>query len=178
MVQKVLNIRILIAISISLSIGNLYSKDNKSEHIKVGRVKFSMEELESMAQMTSIEKKMLYDGYKINPYWNVIFPLPPFGGYYRIGKFGTGWAQYFAMMYGAGAVFVILRGAGYIKGNETFFFADQNGKTKAADSAVKIVVPLMMLDVFFKTKKYNKRLDDIINDPLYYKNNPKVKHAY
>ncbi len=119
--------------------------------------------LEELKLMSLEEKEALYNTHKMKPFLNMVYPLPPFGGYYKLGNFKEGIVKYYALMLGGGLVFIALRGAGMAHGN--YFFPDHDGSITAAESFVKVVIPIMMADIYFQSKKFNKDLRKAIFEP-------------
>ena len=119
--------------------------------------------LEELKLMSLEEKEALYNTHRTKPLLNMIYPFPPFGGYYKLGKFKEGILKYYALVLGGGLLFIPLKGAGAVHGN--YFFPDQNGNVAAGESFVKIVIPIMMADIYFQSKKFNKNLRKEIFEP-------------
>ena len=129
-----------------LSFGFTHNLDLPSQH--------------EMKMMTEQQKQLLYEKYEINPYLNMIFPIPPFTGYYRVGHFKKGFIKYFVLFMGG----MLITGLGTFDGGE---FHIEETYTERIDATMSVVFPILIFDVYLQTKKYNKELYKSIygNDP-------------
>ncbi len=114
--------------------------------------------------MTEEEKLLLYEKHKINPYLNLIYPIPPisiFVGYYKINHFGKGILKYF--MFFAGTQSLLALGTyDTLGGIDTSDEAFQ----KRIDTAGNITIAILACDLFYQTKKYNRDLYKTIFDDI------------
>jgi hypothetical protein len=97
------------------------------------------------------EKQLLYEKYEINPYLNMIFPIPPFTGYYRVGHLTKGIVKYFVLFLGG----MFITGLGSFDRGE---FHIEETYTERINATGNIVLPILIFDVYLQTKKYNKNL--------------------
>ena len=97
------------------------------------------------------EKQLLYEKYEINPYLNMIFPIPPFTGYYRVGHLTKGIVKYFVLFLGG----MFITGLGSFDRGE---FHIEETYTERINATGNIVLPILIFDVYLQTKKYNKKL--------------------
>ena len=113
-----------------------------------------------MKMMTEQQKQLLYEKYEINPYLNMIFPIPPFTGYYRVGHFKKGIIKYFVVA----QLYMVISGLATYDGRE---FKIEETYTERINAAGSVVFPILIFDVYLQTKKYNKELYKSIygNDP-------------
>jgi len=125
--------------------------------------------------MTEKQKQLLYEKYEINPYLNMIFPIPPFTGYYRVGHLKKGIVKYFVLFLGG----MLITGLGSFDGREFNF---EETYTERIDATGSIVFPILIFDVYLQTKKYNKKLYKSIHgkepSPISLNLQPTYKGAY
>ena len=114
---------------------------------------FSNYQCQKFEMMTKEEKQILYSEHKINPYLNLIYPIPPFTGYYRIGHFKEGIIKYF-ILFAATQSLVALGDYNFLYGIDR----SDGAFEKRIDTSGKITMVILSFDLYFQTKKYNRNL--------------------
>ncbi len=135
--------------------GNVvWDKDNQNIKERKGKTLRFAQNLPPQSKikmMTEKQKQLLYEKYEINPYLNMIFPIPPFTGYYRVGHLTKGIVKYFVLFLGG----MFITGLGSFDRGE---FHIEETYTERINATGNIVLPILIFDVYLQTKKYNKNL--------------------
>ena len=121
--------------------------------IGLAHVNFDFLDDEKIQTMNKQEKQLLYNQHKKNSYLNAIYPIPPFTGYYRVGHIKRGMLKFFTIN-------LLIRSFTAMADYDSLSGVDMSDEAleRRMDHAGKTTMAITVIDIYFQTNKYNRKL--------------------